>query len=505
MVSFKRHPVLPKDKKGHVMLRTYVGFVVAAIASTLAFAQWEPDVQATNYPGSGKSITAEPAASVDSFVYLVWDDSRDPSTHETYFKRSTDDGATWLEDVRLTPADAYWSPCGAVAAQGSDVWVVWHELRHTQSNPTNEEVYLIRSTDCGATWGPEARLTNDTSHSWHPRIALNGNSIHIIWADYRTGLWQVWYKRSTDAGATWSDDEKLSSGTGIIEVPELAVVGDCIHVVWQDSRHGMSNHEIYYIRSTDAGANWGAETRLTNESHESYSPVIAASGANVHVVWVDYRDLNSEVYYQHSTDNGATWSEEADLSNTGSNPSLYSLLPAVAASGDNVHVVWSDNFDGNDEIYYRLSADNGSNWAERVRLTNEPSCSVSPVVLLTGIEVKVVWPDQRVSPSYELFYKRNPTGNAVAVSEPGPAEPKLALRIAPNPLVSGVAMVSLPAPVAVSSTLGVFDAAGRCILRLSFEPGTWSLPLDLRSARPGVYLLRPESGSRNLTQKLVVQ
>jgi hypothetical protein len=481
-----------------------IGLVTACLAVTLAFGQWEPDVQATNFPGSGKSVTAEPAASVDSFVYLVWDDSRDPSMHETYFKRSTDDGATWQDDVRLTPADAYWSPCASVAAQGPDVHVVWHELRHTSANPTNEEVYYIRSTDHGATWNPEARLTNDTSHSWHPRIAVSGSTIHVAWADYRTGLWQVWYKRSTDYGATWQDDVQLSNGTGIIEVPEVAVADLGVHVVWQDSRHGLNNHEVYYVHSTDGGATWGAETRLTSEPHESYAPVVAAAGPDVHVVWVDYRDSNSEVYYKHSTDHGNAWGPDVDISNSGSNPGLYTTLPSAASSGGNVHVVWGDNFDGNGEIYYRLSGDNGSSWGDRLRLTSESHESVTPVVMLTGDEVKVVWPDQRAAPNLELFFKRNPTGNSSAVCEPGRSRPRDLLRISPNPLRSGFVTVHPPSGAAVSRWLRVFDAAGS-LVRSAAGLQASPLLLDLRSVPDGVYLVRLDSDGCSATQKLVVQ
>jgi hypothetical protein len=475
----------------------FVSSAVCLLAATVASGQWEPDIQATNFPGSGKSITAEPAASVGHYVYLVWDDSRDPSMHETYFKRSTDDGATWEADVRLTPADAYWSPCGSVAAQGTDVYVVWHELRHTSSHPANEEIYYLHSPDNGATWDPEVRLTDDTMHSWHPRIAVRDDNIHVVWADYRTSSWQVWYKRSTDSGVSWGADVRLSNGTGIIEVPELAVTEENVHVVWQDNRHGTNNHEVYYIGSTDNGAIWGPEARLTTESHESYAPVIAAAGENVHVVWVDYRDLNSEVYYKHSTDNGTTWSSDQNISNTSSNPSLYTVLPSVAASGRNVHVVWADDYDGNDEIYYRFSGDNGDSWADRVRLTNEPAASVSPVVVLTDSAVKVVWPDLRAGANFELFYKRNPTGNMSGLCEERGA-PGKAGRSAAS-IIRGSLFLPAVSGQRQAASAGLLDISGRKVADL--RPGA----NDVSRFAPGVYFARSAaSGERSAVCKVVI-
>ncbi|MBN1689819.1 MAG: IPT/TIG domain-containing protein, partial [Dehalococcoidia bacterium] len=58
---------------------------------------------------------------------------------------------------------------------------------------------------------------------------------------------------------------------------------------------------MYYKRSTDGGANWGADTRLTNDAGSSLTPSIAVSGNNVHVSWQDNRDGNWEIYYKRDT------------------------------------------------------------------------------------------------------------------------------------------------------------------------------------------------------------
>jgi hypothetical protein len=298
----------------------------------------------------------------------------------------------------------------------------------------------------------------------------------------------------------------LSRGTGIIEVPQVAVGGSGVHVVWQDGRHGINNHEIYYVGSTDNGATWGQELRLTNEAHESYAPVVAASGQNVHVVWVDYRDRNPEAYYRRSTDAGATWSAEANLTNNSSNPGLYSMLPSVAASGNLVHLAWGDDFDGNNEIYYKRSADNGVSWSEAVRLTDDSAASVTPAVMLTGTEVKVVWPDTRVGPNADLFYKRNPTGNAVAVNEEPGETLSSRLRLIPSPVRNGFArLVPRPGQAEWSRVLAsVFDAAGRCTIRSAAVRASYGWYLDLHGLESGVYLVRCETDGQALVQSIVL-
>ena len=120
-----------------------------------------------------------------------------------------------------------------------------------------------------------------------------------------------------------------------------------MHVVWYDDRDG--NYEIYYKRSTDGGLSWGADTRLTNNSAFSQFSSVAVSGSVVHVVWQDYRDGNYEIYYKRSTDGGVSWGADTRLTNN----TAVSEYPSVAVSGSVVHVVWMDDRDGNEEIYYK--------------------------------------------------------------------------------------------------------------------------------------------------------
>jgi len=82
------------------------------------------------------------------------------------------------------------------------------------------------------------------------------------------------------------------------------------------------------------------------------------------------------------------------------------------------------------------------------------------------------------------------------------------LTVSPNPLRPGFALLRLDDRAALSSsgpvTVGIFDAAGRCILSSSFELRTSSFALDLRSVRTGVYIVRLAAGGFGVTQKLVV-
>jgi hypothetical protein len=121
---------------------------------------------------------------------------------------------------------------------------------------------LLASSALGG-WEPPVRLTFDDSAS-HTSfnsvhcLAGSGTTLHLAWYDHRDGVDQVWYKRSTDQGTTWSADTALTEGSGMKTDPALAVAGDNVHLVWEDRRGGY-NSEVYYRRSTDNGLTWDPE------------------------------------------------------------------------------------------------------------------------------------------------------------------------------------------------------------------------------------------------------
>jgi hypothetical protein len=118
-------------------------------------------------------------------------------------------------------------------------------------------------------------------------------------------------------------------------------------VVWYDTSPG--NEEIYYKRSTNGGTSW-TTTRLTYSSGLSRFPKIAADLNNrIHVVWYDRTPGNDEIFHKRSTDGGTTWTTKRISYNSG-----YSQLPAMATdSNDQLYVIWEDDTPGNLEILLR--------------------------------------------------------------------------------------------------------------------------------------------------------
>jgi hypothetical protein len=369
------------------------------VYANISQAQWQPDLRLTNDPAfSSLSVnnTSCIAASGNN-VHVVWYDTRD-GDWEIYYKRSTDKGISWGTDTRLTNNTAF-SGYPTVALSGSVVHVVWYDFRDG-----NWEIYYKHSTDAGISWGTDTRLTNDPAFSGFPSMSVSGSSVHIVWREQRNGNYDIYYKRSTDGGFSWEADTRLTNDSADSYLSSIASSGSIINVLWADNRDG--DWEIYNKRSVDGGSSWGQDTRLTNSSGFSFDPSVSASGSDVHAVWLDERDGNYEIYYKRSTNGGLNWGGDTRLTN---NPDS-SWQPFISVCGSNVHVIWIDTRDGNPEIYYKNSVDGGLSWGSDTRLTNNLSGVYFPSMTFNGQFVHVLWRDDRDG-NTEIYYKRDSTNN----------------------------------------------------------------------------------------------
>ena len=446
-------------------------FPLLLCTTSIVRAQWQPDVRLTFDPllsATSYNNAWCVVASGDS-VHVVWYDSRHgPGTWEIYYKRSTNGGTAWGADTRLTYDDST-SSFPTVAVSGPNVHVAWQEMRDQ-----NPEIYFKRSTDAGSTWGADTRLTRDTSYSYYPSLAVFGSDVHAVWEDGRDGNSEIYTKRSTDAGSTWGPDVRLTNDPASSSIPSVAVTGSNVHVVWSDYRDG--DLEIYTKRSTDGGASWDPDVRLTNASNASMFSSVAVSGSNVHVVWTDQRDIDPEVYYIRSTDNGTTWDPDTRLTyRQGS-----SLYASIAASGPMVHLIWKDVGQG---IYYKRSTDSGTTWAPDTVVTYSSGIVLYPSVAVSGPKVHAVWWDSRDGPSgnVEIYYKRNLTGNSGVQEGIVPAHAsRLMPHAIPNPFVN---FTTLPGHEAERFVL--YDISGRRV-------GVWKGDRVGEGLPAGVYFIRPE-------------
>ena len=294
--------------------------------------------------------------------------------------------AQWEPDIRLTGDDSgshtSFNNTHCIAGSGRVVHVAWYDRR-----TGTDQIFYKRSTDAGTTWSQDTALTTGTGGKSDPGLAVMGDLVHLVWEDRRGGYnSEVYYRRSTDNGVSWESETRLTIDNYLSQNPCVCTQGDRVHVAWANDTAGR---EVYYLRSTDRGVTWGDRRRLTFDMQESYYPSLAAVGNVVHCVWRDWRDHSFEVYYLRSATYGQTW-DSIPVRLSG-DPASGSYNPCIAASGPGAHVIWWDTRDTPFELYYRRTTDYGNTWEPEVRLTFDTTGSYNPTIAAEGASVHVTW------------------------------------------------------------------------------------------------------------------
>ena len=373
-------------------------FILMVASGILVFLQplsaqtWETTKRLTWNPGT----SASPEIAIDSSdnIHLVWADET-PGNLEIYYKKSADGGTTWTTK-RLTWISG-WSERPVIATDSSDnIHVTWYDY-----NPGNPEIFYKKSTDGGITWTTK-RLTTNSTQSVAPDITIDSNdNIHLVWYNEETtGDYEIFYKKSTDGGTTWTT-KRLTWNTEWSERPYIATdSNDNIYVVWYDFSPG--NPEIFYKKSTDGGITWTTK-RLTSSSSNSIFPEIAIdSKDNINVIYRNDMPGNAEIYFKRSTNGGSLWTTTRLTWNSGA-----SHGPTITTDSiNNIHVAWFDWTPGNFEIFYKRSTNGGVTWEDPHKLTwNSGSSNFPRLGTDSSNNIHLVWHDES-SGNFEIYYRK---------------------------------------------------------------------------------------------------
>ena len=263
---------------------------------------------------------------------------------------------------------------------------------------------ILNSFNLLAQWLPEYRLTNSAGHSTNTEIASNENYLHVVWQETRDGNHEIYYKRSTDYGVSWETDVRLTNTVGISSLPSISISGTFIYVVWQDFLNG--NTQIYFKRSSDNGVSWGGDIALTNPGNLG-NPIVSASGQFVHFIWRAVSNGFFEIFHKRSSDWGATWSGDSQLT---THTLGLAGITSFSTTGLNIHIAWADSRTGPNEISYKRSTDGGETWETEIPLTNNASYITDmPSITSLSTEVHITWVDPRGG-NTQIYHKRSTDG-----------------------------------------------------------------------------------------------
>ncbi|WP_322512184.1 BNR-4 repeat-containing protein [Chloroflexus sp.] len=238
------------------------------------------------------------------------------------------------------------------------------------------ELFYRRSTDNGATWSPVVNLSQSDDGENRPQVRVdNFNRIHIVWdegADWYAGQGQPHYgvyRRSDDGGLTWTDPVKFSLPSTAVQAIRQQLANDLrangdpngppLEAVQQTALavdasgnpsvvyRGVRNDRVYFQRSLDGGNTWLPATEIPyvrarniNDNNLDYYSLAADSANNIHLLMVGFTgvtNIDAPPALIHLTFDGTRWLPPRIIMQN----ERYPELPRLAIyNGNQLHAVW---------------------------------------------------------------------------------------------------------------------------------------------------------------------
>jgi len=186
------------------------------------------------------------------------------------------------------------------------------------------------------------------------------------------------------------------SGNAASRGPDLEVnVDGNLHLIWMDDK--VSQPDLYYTKSTNQGNDWSALENLST-TPASYQGALALGASYVvHVCWWEQLLAPHELLYARRL--GGMWGGQVTVVVTDSEIQE----PSIVEGGDYIHLIWSNKLSQNFDLFYTRRGRTGGAWDTPTCVTDTASTSLYTRMATDGNgNLHAVW--QENSSPNEILY-----------------------------------------------------------------------------------------------------
>jgi hypothetical protein len=226
-------------------------------------------------------------------------------------------------------------------------------------------------------WGTDRRLTFSNGDSTNPRVLMDSTeTIFVVWQDDRDGDNNIFLKKSSDYGVTWSSDTKVTFTHLQSGWPRIAIdSNDVLHLLYLEEDETNPTYSFYpydsdpkqilYQNSADGGVTWSSPLPMVAFSGQMQYCGLDICVGQADMVHVSYSKYSpSKVYHRRTTDGGTTWSSPIEIGSD-----IDAARPNVIAADNLGHVYVAFHTWGNlGDIDFIKSSDNGVTWGSAITL-----------------------------------------------------------------------------------------------------------------------------------------
>lgn len=254
----------------------------------------------------------------------------------------------------------------------------------------------------------DVRITNDTHDSEECSIAWTGSEFGVAWQENRDGNEEIYFARVSDAGSKVGGDVRVTDAAGASYLPTVIWTGTEYALCWTDEREG--SRDVYFTRLSGDGTEVGSDVRVTTDGHSSRRSVIAWSGSEYGLTWSDERNGNWEVYFARLGTDGTKIGSDVRVTDDLGTSYVSDIIWASSVYGLAFH---DDRHESYEIIFARVDGDGAKIGPDvRISVTTDASAWVASLTW-TGSEYGIAWHDNSEE-NYEIFFARlNETGASI--------------------------------------------------------------------------------------------